>query len=201
MWFARIGGAFLIGGGVLAVGAILSAPKVSGSPDLGGMISGTGGQMLLFAALSLIALGAASLGISDAAAFDRRDVRSGLWTLAIGLAVLTFVLLLLQPGGVRGPETDLLIVPLASSGLVTVVGALVTGLALARGKAPSKGVASVLLTGLTLLVFGNWTRHGNPPQPGALAMSAVGGIVLAIGFVALGGLGVAVRPEPAPKAT
>jgi len=195
MWVARVGGAFLIGGGLLAIDAIMSAPIISRSPDLGSMIGGSGGQMLLFAALSLIGIGAASLGISNAETFDGRAMRPGFWTLAIGLAIVSFVLLLTQTVTLKGPDADMLLVPLASAGLATVVGAFVTGLALMRGGALSKLVGSVFLIGLALLVVGNWVRHGNPPQPSALAISAIGAITLALGCVALGVLGIAVRPR------
>lgn len=201
MRFARIGGAFLMGGGALAIAAIFSAPRVSGAPDLEGLIDGTGAGVVLVAALSLVALGAACVGLSDAEAFDRRAVRSGLWTLALGLAVVGCALLLLQSGAVSGPDGELLLVPLAGSGFLTVLGALVTALALASGRASSKMVASVLLTGLALLVLGNWARQGNPPRPSALAISAVGAIVLALGFVALGALGVAGRPSRTATST
>jgi hypothetical protein len=197
---ARIAGGLLIGGLAGLLVAVALAP--GGGAVLSSELPEPGGTTILIPVfLALVAAGSISLTWSDEPIFFGRALALGLRSLSIGLFTLSGVLLAFGSSGVTGTGVDVLLVPLVGGALAAVAGAVATGLALIRETGRARATGLVLLSGLVLVVIGNWARNGNPPAPLAVAIGTIGLLVTGIGGLALGVLGVISRgPARPPEA-
>jgi hypothetical protein len=131
VWALRIGGAIMAGGCVLfaITGAIVAG---GGAVGLGG---GAIGSLALAAGLALLGSGAAVLSLAEQKPLSGRNVQIGLRVLAVGLiSVLTSSII----AGTVQSESPLLllaIVLLVMGIAATLLGGLVTLLALVRARA------------------------------------------------------------------
>ena len=193
---ARIGGGLVIGG---LVGTGVSEILATGGADvLSSELPAPGRAIVLVPVfLALTAAGLLSLSWSFVPSLMDRAVAWGLRSMALGLLALGGVLVASGSAGLRGTAVDILLVPLAGGALATIVGALITGLALVRWPGPERVAGLVLVAGLLLVVIGNWARNGNPPAPVAVTIGSIGLLVTFTGGLLVGLLGL-IGSEPAP---
>ena len=190
MWFGRIGGGFLFGSLLtIAIAALMG--RTGAQAATGGIAEIGVSGVILEACLAGIALGVSMLSVCSSRPLDDRTLKIGLRTLAVGLVIGSGVLYELDVQALTGSSADALLIPLVGGALATMIGALVTAIALTRIPGSPRAVGSLLLGGLLLVLIGNWMRNGNPPSPTAVALSAAGIAILGLGGLALGLLALA----------
>jgi hypothetical protein len=192
---ARIGGGLVIGG---LVGTVASLTLATGSADVLSIELPVPGRAIVLVPvfLALTAVGPLCLTWSFVPFFMGRTVAWGMRCLALGLMTLSGVVLAAGSGGLKGTAVDFLLVPLAGGALATIVGALGTGVALVRQPGPERLVGVILVSGLLLVVLGNWARNGNPPAAVAVTIGSVGLLATFVGGLLVGLLGL-ISSEPA----
>lgn len=189
MQFGRIGGALVVGGWALFVvmGAIFVG---GGSVGLGALSIG---GLVLDAALALIGSGAVVLSVTGPKPFNGRAVRIGLGILAVGLLVSLASAIMAGASENDALESIPMVVLLLVGGLATVIGAVVTVLALLLTRGPSRVVGSVLLASLGLLILAWILANGlDAPQLDAVAavLAASGGVGIVLGGIGVGALAI-----------
>jgi hypothetical protein len=162
MWFGRIGGALVVAGATLCMLAVvigLAGGEVRWAEacwqwDGCDRYAGGGDSVLHLitpASLTLIGIGAALLGLAGPRPFDGRLSRVGPGMTAIGLLSYVAATNMSIPAGTNTAQSLPIVVGLLVGLVATILGLVVTGLALLRRPGSSRVVGALLLAGLALL--------------------------------------------------
>jgi hypothetical protein len=189
MRFGKLGGALVVGGWLLflATGVIFAG---GGSVSIGGA---TSGGLVLGAALGLIGVGAALLGIAGPRPLDNRAVRIGLGILAIGF-LFSLSSSVIGAGLEYDPmESWSVIILFLLGGAATLLGTIVTVIALLLVRGPSRVIGAFFPIGLGLAILASLVAQATGAAAPFDVIATLVAIVGGACFVA-GGIGVGMLP-------
>ena len=203
----RQAGAWLIVGGVVLAVLAVAAAIIGGGAAMAPLVSvaatGPGpvpigpGYLLLVACVGALGLGVALLTLSGPI-FGGTLAPLGMMLLAFGLVADAVILGMVSQPGFEGSNVDFLIIPLILFGLMTIIGVVLTAVALLGVGGRPQLVGATFLVAvvpIALLVFG----PGNGfflPEAVLVALPVLAGGALLLGFVGLAMLALARNAEP-----
>jgi hypothetical protein len=202
----RAGAWLIVGGVVLAVLAVASA-IIGGGAAMSPFVSvaDTGpdpapigpGYLLLVASIGALGLGVALLTLSGPI-FGGTLAPLGMMLLAFGLVADAVILGMVSQPGFEGSNVDFLIIPLILFGLMTIIGVVLTAVALVRaGGRPRWVGATFLVVPIALFVSYGPIDRFLLPDVVLVALPVLAGGALLLGFVGLAMLALARNAEPA----
>ena len=204
----RQAGAWLIVGGVVLAVLTVAAAIIGGdaamSPFVSVETSGPDpvpigpGYLLLVACVGALGLGVALLTLSGPI-FGGTLAPLGMMLLAFGLVADAVILGMVSQPGFEGSNVDFLIIPLILFGLMTIIGVVLTAVALLRAGGRPRLVGATFLVAvvpIALFVLYGPVNSFLLPEAVLVALPVLAGGALLLGFVGLAMLALARNAEP-----
>ena len=202
----RLAGALLIICGVVLAVLTVATAIIGGRAAMAPLVSvaatGPGpapigpGYLLLVACVGALGLGVALLTLSGPI-FGGTLAPLGMTLLAFGLVADAVILGMVSQPGFEGSNVDFLIIPLILFGWMTIIGVVLTAVALLRaGGRPRLVGATFLVAGVAIALFVVSLNDFFLPEGVRAALPVLAGGALLLGFVGLAMLALARNAEP-----